>query len=70
MAANVAIYAGRVSDAKKGTETYFLRAVSLVDGKKLSEIPLDCPPTYDGLALAGEKVFVSLQNGMLMCFGK
>ena len=40
------------------------------DGKRLAEFALDAPPVYDGLAVANEKVFVSLQNGMLVCFGK
>jgi hypothetical protein len=73
LAANAALYAGRKS-GNAGFETpaekSFLCAFSLADGKKHSEITLDCPPIYDGLAVAEEKVFLSLQNGMLVCFGK
>ena len=70
LAANAAVYAGRVRDTKKNTETYFLNLVSLADGKKIAESALECAIAYDGVVVAGEKVFVSLQNGTLLCLGK
>jgi len=69
LAANAVVYAGRIDDAKAGKTSNFIRIVSLVDGKKLAEIPLDSPPTYDGIAVADGKIFISLQNGTLICFG-
>jgi hypothetical protein len=43
--------------------------VSLEDGKPQAEYPLDSPPAYDGLAVAGEKVYLSLEDGRVICFG-
>jgi hypothetical protein len=45
-----------------------LKTVSLETGKAIQELPLPGPTTYDGLAIAGGKVFVSLQDGKMMCF--
>ena len=67
---NAVLFAGRIVNAKAGTKNGFLRIVSSADGKKIAEFSLDAPPTYDGLAVAHGKVFLSLQNGSLICVGK
>jgi outer membrane protein assembly factor BamB len=67
LATNVAVYAGRINSGSKPKG--FVCLVSLVDGSKVCEISLDQPPAYDGIALAGGKVYVSLQDGTLMCLG-
>ena len=64
------LYAGRIKGAKEGAPAGFLVILSTQDGKKLGEFPLEAPPTYDGIAVARERVFVSLQNGTVACFGK
>jgi outer membrane protein assembly factor BamB len=51
-------------EARKGAN---LVAVSAQDGKKLSDISLDCPPVFDGLIAAGGRLFASLENGTLLC---
>jgi len=69
-AANAVVFAGRIKDTAANKYTGMLWMVSAADGKTLLEIPLEAPPTYDGLAIAGEKVYVTLQNGTVLCFGK
>jgi hypothetical protein len=44
--------------------------VSAEDAKKAAEFPLDAPPVYHGVAAAGVRMLVSLQNGHVVCFGK
>ncbi|MBM3891693.1 MAG: hypothetical protein FJ388_21475, partial [Verrucomicrobia bacterium] len=70
LTANAVVYAGRDTQTGEDKPTGFLRLVSLADGKKLAELPLDAPPTYDGLAIANGRVYVSLQNGALVSFAK
>ncbi|MBI5395846.1 MAG: PQQ-binding-like beta-propeller repeat protein [Verrucomicrobia bacterium] len=70
LADNGLVVAGRVCDAKTGAISGFLWRVSLEGGKQLAGYPLELPPTYDGLALAGGRVYVSLQDGKVLCFGK
>jgi len=45
-----------------------LWAVAARDGKKLAEYPLDAPPVYDGLAVAGDRLYVATIDGTLRCF--
>jgi hypothetical protein len=67
---NAAIFAGRYRDVQAGKPAGVLFTVSLTDGKKIAEISLDAAPTYDGIAVARGQVFISLQNGTLLAFGK
>jgi hypothetical protein len=39
-------------------------------GKPIAEFSLDAVPTYDGLAVADRRVYVSMQNGTIACFAK
>jgi outer membrane protein assembly factor BamB len=40
------------------------------DGRKLAEVAsLDAPPVYDGLIAAAGKLFASLEDGRVVCFG-
>jgi outer membrane protein assembly factor BamB len=40
------------------------------DGRKLVEVAqLDAPPVYDGLIAAGQQLYVSLEDGRIVCFG-
>ncbi len=70
LAANAAVYAGRIRGAAADKARGFLLVVSSADGKKLAELALAAPPTFEGVAIAGERIFVSLQDGSLACFGK
>ena len=53
-----------VFEGRKGAR---LVAVSSRDGKKLGETSLDVPPVFDGLIAAGGRLFVSLEDGSLLC---
>lgn len=70
LASKSIIYAGSINDAPSNKVTGFLWLVALADGKKMAEVPLESAPSYEGLAVAGGRVYVSLQNGNLLCFGK
>ncbi|MGA2615956.1 MAG: hypothetical protein ABSF26_00020 [Thermoguttaceae bacterium] len=39
-------------------------------GKPIAEFSLDAVPTYDGLAVADRRVYVSMQDGTIACFAK
>jgi hypothetical protein len=61
--------AGRICDPKLDAPRGFLWRVSPDDGKQQAEYPLDAAPAYDGLAVAGERVYLSLEDGRVICFG-
>ena len=54
----------------QGQRGIFLRIVSATDGKKVCELPLKSLPVFDGLSLAGGRIYLSLKNGTVACFGK
>jgi hypothetical protein len=64
------VVAGRSCEAQSEQPRGFLWVVSLEDGKKLAEFPLDAPPAYDGLAIAGQRAYLALETGTVICFGK
>jgi len=37
------------------------------DGEKLAECRLDAPPVFDGMASAGGRLYLALQNGRVVC---
>ncbi len=47
-----------------------LRIYSTDKGEVISETTLDSEPTFDGMAVAEGKLFMSLKNGELVCYGK
>lgn len=52
-----------------GTKGAMLCAYAAADGKKLSEFPLDALPVFDGLAAAGNRLFLTTQDGQVHCLG-
>jgi len=52
--------------AKKG----FVRVLSPDKGTQLAEITFDVPLTYDGLAVAGGKIYITLTDGSAACLGE
>jgi hypothetical protein len=70
LAGNVVVAAGKAKGDLADTTSSFLRVSSVSDGGTLAEYALDAPPTYDGLAIAHDRVYLSLQNGDLVCWGK
>jgi outer membrane protein assembly factor BamB len=56
--------------AYEGRRGALLWCFSGEDGQKLVELEkLDAPPVYDGLIAAAEKLYVSLQDGRVICYG-
>lgn len=62
------VLAGRtVFAAGEGGE---LRALSAAEGKTLHQEALGGAPVWDGMAAAGERLYVSLQSGRVVCLGR
>jgi len=53
-------------EGRLGGELY---ALSASDGTTLSKQSLDSPPVFDGLIAAGGQLFMSSQDGRVMCIG-
>ena len=53
-----------------GSEGSLLRAVSAKDGSTISNIQLESLPIWDGMAAARGQLFLSTQNGTVICLGK
>jgi len=54
--------------ALEGRKGGVLRAVSSVDGSKLSEYRLDAPPVLDGLIAVSGKLLLATRDGKLTCW--
>jgi len=52
------------SDENQGV---LLMAISASDGTELAKYRLDSPPVFDGLAAANGRLYLSLENGQLLC---
>jgi outer membrane protein assembly factor BamB len=59
-----------IESAYKGDKGAVMRLVSTSDGETLSEHKLDSTPIFDGMIAADGKIFVSLSDGSIACFGK
>ena len=55
--------------ALEGKKGGLLLAVSAADGEKLTERKLDSSPIFDGLVVAGGRLYVSTMDGTVVCFG-
>jgi len=65
LAGETLFVAGPAAGASDGSAT--LVAVSAADGTELAQVRLDAPPVFDGMAAAGGRLYISLQNGQLVC---
>ncbi len=54
--------------ALEGRKGAALWAVSTQDGKTITEYKLAHPPVFDGMAAAGDAIFVVLKSGEIVCF--
>ncbi len=52
----------------QGKEGGVLQVMSREDGEKHARLRLDSPPVYNGMAAAGDALYISLENGSLVCF--
>jgi outer membrane protein assembly factor BamB len=57
------------SDGEEGRGAKLL-AISVADGVRLAQYPLDGPPVFDGMAAAGGRLYLALENGRLVCLDK
>jgi len=55
------------SDEKQGA---LLMAISASDGTELAQYRLDSSPVFDGMAAAYGRLYVSMNDGSLLCLGK
>ncbi len=56
-------------DAYEGKMGSVLRAISIADGKTLAEQDLPGLPVFDGMSVARGRLFVSLEDGSVICLG-
>ncbi len=56
--------------AWKGEHGALLQAIDISDGRCLAEYKLDALPVFDGMICAGERLYISLTNGKVVCFQK
>jgi len=54
-------------EGKKGV---FLRIVNAADGKTVSQTRLPAMPAFDGMSTAGGRLYISLKDGTVTCFGR
>jgi len=55
--------------ALDGARGGVLWTVSAADGQQLSELRLDSPPVFDGMAAANGKLYLVAVDGSVVCFG-
>ncbi len=58
-----------VSVTADGKRTGELLVLSAKDGAKAASVPLPAAPVYEGLAVAGGRVYASLEDGTVVCLG-
>jgi hypothetical protein len=55
--------------AFEGREGAVLRVYSASDGGTVAEHKLEAPPVFDGLIAANGQLYLSLENGTVVCMG-
>jgi outer membrane protein assembly factor BamB len=58
------------SEGQEATREGLLVAVSASDGSVLARHPLDAPPVFDGMAAAGRRLYLALEDGQVVCMGE
>ena len=57
----------RQAEALEGRHGGRLWTVSKADGRPLARYRLEAPPVFDGMAVAGTRLFISMLDGSLVC---
>ena len=57
------------TEAWRGRRGGTLWVISTEDGRRLASVELEAPPVFDGMIAADNKLFLSLMNGRIACFG-
>ena len=60
----------RTVEALAGKKGSALLAISAADGAKRTELKLDAPPVFDGMAAADGRLYLAATDGTVRCFGK
>lgn len=53
-----------------GREGGILRIIDASNGQQRAGYKLDSPPVWDGMAAADNRLFISMEDGTIQCFGK
>ncbi|MHC4543956.1 MAG: outer membrane protein assembly factor BamB family protein [Planctomycetota bacterium] len=61
---------GGGSEGSKKNEGAILLAISTSDGAELAQYPLDSSPVFDGMAAANGRLYLSLEDGRLLCMAR
>ena len=61
--------AAQQTEAFRGRSGGSLWAVSTGDGRRMDGVDLEAPPVFDGMIAADNKLFLSLMNGKIICYG-
>jgi outer membrane protein assembly factor BamB len=56
--------------AWEGRKGGLLAAFAAGDGEKLAEYELPAPPVWDGMAVAGGRLYISMMDGGIVCMGE
>ncbi len=56
-------------DSFEGRKGALMWAVNKSDGKKMAEYKLDSSPVFDGMSAANGRLYLSMKNGRVLCFG-
>ena len=56
-------------DRFTGKKGVFLAAYDKAKGKSLGKIKLSCMPVFDGMITANRKLYISMQDGSIICLG-
>lgn len=62
--------ANDLAGAYEGRMGGVLWVASAETGRKLAEYKLDAPPAWDGMAATQGKLYISLNDGSLLCLGR
>ena len=54
--------------AYEGKRGGVLLAISAADGKTRTELKFDGGPTHDGIAVANQRIYVTTNDGRVLCF--
>ena len=65
----VVVGRGDYPSGEPGRTRGFVRILSADSGQTLDELALDAPVTYNGLAVAGGKLYATLEDGAAVCLG-
>ena len=61
---------GKAPEEQGVSPTPLLLVISASDGSELARYPIAAAPVFNGMAAAGSELFLTLENGQLLCMAK